>query len=133
MERPSRFRWPASAAAIGALVLLAGAVAFAATAITKHASATLRIPPGATGTLVVPFPDALKYGNARYSGRSGVLAPKPGQKGRAPSLVKVKILAAEPVLGGSEYQARARNGNSAGTAAVRLYVTATTVEPLPHS
>jgi hypothetical protein len=36
------------------------------------------------------------------------------------------------VLGGSGYQVRVRNTSAHGTAPVRLEVTATTVEPLPH-
>jgi hypothetical protein len=42
------------------------------------------------------------------------------------------IVRAQSVLGGSDYQVRAHNANSVGTAAARLKVTATTVEPLPH-
>ncbi len=56
-----------------------------------------------------------------------------GGKGRPASVTKVKIVKAGSVEGGSEFQARVYNGNAAGTTAVRLYVTATTVEPLPHS
>jgi len=37
------------------------------------------------------------------------------------------------VLGGSEYRVRARNTDAPGTAPVRLELTVTTVEPLPHS
>ena len=42
----------------------------------------------------------------------------------------VQILESGAVLGGSEYRVRARNRN---TRPVRLQLTATTVEPLPHS
>ena len=62
-----------------------------------------------------------------------MLAPKPGAKGRRPNLNKAKILYAGSVLGGSSYEVRAHNGNRAGTAAVRIEIIATTVEPLPHS
>ena len=112
---------------------VATAVAIAGTSIVKRHSAAIVIAAGQTRTLTVPYPDALKYGNARYSGHAVVLAPRLGAQGRPPTLAKVKILEAQPVLGGSEFQARARNGNAAGTAAVRVSVTATTIEPLPHS
>jgi hypothetical protein len=114
-------------------VVLAVAVALAASAITKHQDGFLAIPAGQTRTLTVPFPDALEYGNARYSGRAIVVGPWPNVKRRTPDLKKVKIISAGSVEGGSAYQARARNDNRPGTAPVRLEVIATTVEPLPHS
>lgn len=117
----------------GPLALLVCASAFAAGATTKHGTATKAIAAGKTLTLAVPYPDALKYGNATYSGRAIVLASAPGATGSAPSLAKVRILSKGSILGGSEYQVRAHNANAAGTAPVRLKVIATTVEPLPHS
>jgi hypothetical protein len=117
----------------GAVVLLAGGSAFAAAATTKRGSTTKTIAAGKTVTVAVPYPDALKYGNATYSGRAVVRGPAPGATGSAPSLAKVTILSKGSVLGGSEYQVRAHNGNAPGTAPVRLEVIATTVEPLPHS
>jgi hypothetical protein len=122
-----------SIGAIGAVALLAAAAAVAANSVEKKHSESITIAAGQTRTLTVPYPDALKYGNARYAGRAVVLAPKGGAKGLRPKLTKVKILEAQSVLGGSEYQARAHNGNGAGTAAVRFSVTAVTIEPLPHS
>ena len=114
-----------------AAALIAAALAAAAGAVTKHTSGSIDIPAGATRALSVPFPDALRYGNARYSG-SHRLEPKPLAPGSRPDLAKVTILAAQPVEGGSLYRVRARNGNRRGSAPVRLSVTATTVEPLPH-
>jgi hypothetical protein len=96
---------------------------------TKHTHGSIAVPAGQTRTLTVPYPDALEYGGAIYSGKAVVLAPPPGTKHSAPKLGKVRILEAGSVLGGSEYQARAHNGNAAGTAAVTLSVTATTREP----
>jgi hypothetical protein len=135
VKRALRTPRPAAAAVfgVGAGVLLAASLAIAATSITKQISGIVSIRAGQTRTLSVPYPDALEYGNARYSGRAVVLAPKPGAKGRSPSLKKVKILYAESVLGDSSFEVRARNTNNSGTAAVRLEVIATTVEPLPHS
>jgi len=117
-----RARWAAAAA-----------LAAATSSITKNQTGFLNVPAGHTGTLTVPYPDALEYGNARYAGRVLVLAPRRGTKGRAPDLAKVRTLDAMSVHGGSGYQARAHNDNRPGTAAVRLEVTATTIEPLPHS
>ena len=111
------------------LVLLATAAT--AVAITKNAIGLVTIAPGATRTLSVPFPDALKYAGARYSG-SHELATKPGAPGRKPELSKVAILEAQAVEGGSLYLVKAHNGNAPGTAPVRLTVIATTIEPPRH-
>jgi hypothetical protein len=123
----------AGAAAIGAVALVVVGAAMAATSATKHFTGFFTIPARQTRTFYVPYPDALEYGNARYSGRAVVLAPKSGAKGRTPNLKNVKILYARSALGGSEYEVRAHNANGADTAAVRVEVIATTVEPLPHS
>jgi hypothetical protein len=126
--------WLRRTAVLGAAVaLLAGATAFAASSITKATFGTKQIPAGQTRTVTVPYADALKYGNARYSGSVEIKPPLPFVSGTAPDLAKVKILSKGSVLGGSEYQVRAHNGNAPGTAPVRLEVTTTTVEPLPHS
>ena len=122
-----------AAAAVGIAVLVAAVTAMAASSITKHQISAISVPAGQTRTLTVPYPDALKYGNARYSGHATIKLRPVGGKGRPASVTKVKIVKAGSVEGGSEFQARVYNGNAAGTTAVRLYVTATTVEPLPHS
>ena len=114
-----------------AAALLAAAVAAASTSVTKNMIGSVDIPAGATRALSVPFPDALRYANARYSG-SHRLARKPLAPGSRPEPAKVAILESQPVEGGSLYIVRARNGNPRGSAAVRLTVIATTVEPLPH-
>ena len=80
----------------------------------------------------VPYPDALRYGNARYSQR-WIVSALPGGHGRKPDLAKVGILSAHSILGGSEFQVQAHDGNSLGTAPVRVTVITTTIEPLPHS
>jgi hypothetical protein len=110
---------------------LASAGALAAASITKRSSASVAIAPGATRALAIAYPDALEYANARYSGAHR-LARQAGARGAAPKLAKVAILQAQSVEGGSLYRVRARNDNAPGSAAVRLTVTATTVEPLPH-
>jgi hypothetical protein len=128
-----RSRWGCrlAVAAAGAAAALAAPAALAGSYLAKHDSASIAIPAGQTRTLTVPYPEALEYAGALYSARVVVLAPAPGAKGAKPALAKVRILAAHSVLGGSEYQARARNGNRAATAAVRLRVTTTTMEPQP--
>ena len=133
--QPARRRTPGISAviAVGIATLIAAASAMAAGSITKHQTGSTSVPAGQTRTLTVPYPDALEYGNARYSGHTTIkLRPVQG-KGRPASVKKVKILESGSVEGGSEFQVRVHNGNAAGTAAIRLYVMATTVEPLPHS
>jgi hypothetical protein len=116
---------------VPAIALLASASAFGAGSVTKHNYGSEKIAAGQTRTVTVGYPDALEYGNAIYSGNVRVVALAGG--GRAPDLAKVRILSRGSVLGGSEYEVRARNTNARGTAPVRLDATATTVEPLPHS
>jgi hypothetical protein len=113
-----------------AATLLTAAAAIASGSITDNSIGFLTLAPGKTRTLSVAYPDALKYANATYSGKYVLRAVK--SKLRAPDLAKVKILYAGSVLGGSAYAVHADNTNPAGTAAVRISVTATTVEPLPH-
>ena len=120
------------AAALGGALALGAGVALAAGQVVKHASRVVTLAAGATRTVTVPYPDALEYGNARYGGHVTVLAPTTAAAGRAPDLARVVVLSAGSVLGGSEYRARVRNGNATGTAPVRVSVTTTTVEPLPH-
>jgi hypothetical protein len=123
------------AGALVATIALAGAGAALAAAhsVIKNQIGFANVPAQQTRTLSVPYPDALEYGNARYSGRWMVLLPLPGAKGREPSIAKVKTLSAGEAEGGSLFRVRVRNGNAVGTAPVRLEVIATTVEPLPHS
>ena len=121
------------ATAVGIAILIAATSALAARSITKHQIGSISVPAGHTRTLTVPYPDALEYGNARYSGHATIeLRPVEGA-GQPASVKKVKILKAGSVEGGSAFQVRVYNGNHPGTSAVHLQVTATTVEPLPHS
>jgi hypothetical protein len=114
-----------------AALLGAAAAAAAANSITKNEINTVTLTPGSTRTLSVPYPDALKYGNARYSG-SHDLMRKPFSAGSPPTLAKVRILTTQSIEGGSLYSVRAHNANAPGTAPVQLVVIATTIEPLPH-
>lgn len=115
------------------VALTASATAFAAGSISKHGVGRAHIAAGQTHSLAVPYPDALEYGNARYSGSSRIELLAPGRGEHAAVRAKVTVLRAEPVLGGSEYRASAHNGNVPRTAPVVLVVATSTVEPLPHS
>jgi hypothetical protein len=115
------------------VALTTSATALAAGSVSKHKVGRVRIAAGQTRSVAVPYPDALEYGNARYSGSSRIELLAPGRGEHAAVRAKVTILSAEPVLGGSEYRVRAHNGNVPATAPVVLAVAATTVEPLPHS
>ena len=75
------------------------------------------------------YPDALKYGGSRYSGRVRILMPTAGAYASMPSLNKVHVLSRGPCQGGSEFCARVRNSNRTGTAAVRVRVAASTELP----
>lgn len=103
-----------------------------AATVVKHSVDIVGLPAGHARTVTVPFPDALRYGNARYSGRVVVLGAFPGAAGRPPRRALVRIERAQSAVGGSEWQVRVRNDNAPGTAPVRLEVIATTTEPLPH-
>ena len=50
-----------------------------------------------------------------------------------PTQEQVAILSAHSILGGSEFQVQAHDGNADATAPVRVTVVTTTLEPLPHS
>lgn len=123
-------RGPGIAAALA--LLAAATTAAAAGGRVKHATRTVQIAAGKTRTVTVPYPDALKYGNATYSGRTIVLGAVPGAAGTGPQRGLVTVLEAGSVLGGSEYRARIRNANAKGTAPERVEVVARTVEPLAH-
>lgn len=121
------------ATAVGMAFLIVATSALAARSIIKNQTGSISVPAGQTRTLTVPYPDALKYGNARYSGHATIELSPVARRGQPASAKKVKILTAGSVEGGSAFQVRAYNGNHAGTSTVHLRVTATTVEPLPHS
>ena len=117
----------AGVAATLAVAPLAGA---APKPTVKHTTKTFSLAAGKTRTFNVPYPDALKFSNAKYSGKVEILAPatvKSGQK--KPDLKKVKVLSMGSATGGSVFRARVRNGNAAGTAPVRVQITATTTRP----
>jgi hypothetical protein len=117
-----------------ALALLAvAATAGAASDVVKQATRTVQIAAGKTRTVNVPYPDALKYGNATYSGEVIFLGAVRGAAGTAPRRGLVSVLDARSMLGGSEYMARIHNANVKGSAPVRVEVVARTLEPLPRT
>jgi hypothetical protein len=120
-------------ACVATLLVAAGGAAAAGRSVVKSNTGFVSVPAQQTRTLSVPYPDALEYGNARYSGRWVVRLPLSGAKGRKPRIAAVKTLSAGSAEGGSLFRVRVHNGNAAGTAPVRLEVIATTLEPLPHS
>jgi hypothetical protein len=132
---PSTFagRRATGAALAAAVALLGAGTAFAARSVVKRNAGFVSVPAQQAQTLSVPYPDALEYGNARYSGRWIVRLPLAGTKGSEPRIAAVRALSAGEAEGGSLFRVRVRNGNPVGTAPVRLEVIATTVEPLPHS
>jgi hypothetical protein len=94
-----------------ALFVLAGT---ALAAVTKSKSKSVTITAGTTKTVVVPYPDALKFGNAKYSCTVKVVT------GTA------KVVSKGSAQGGSVCQAKIKatgNGNA------KVTVTAKTVEP----
>ena len=115
------------------LLVLALGVASAAGAATDRATLTaartFRLEAGGVRTFRVAYPDALKYGRSRYSGRVRILMPAAGAPRSGPSLQKVHILSRGSCLGGSDFCARVRNSNATGTAAVRVRIRATTELP----
>ena len=133
MSSRVRCRRGLAVALVAALALGGAAAALAARSVAKSNTGFVSVPAQQIRSLSVPYPDALEYGNARYSGRWIVRLPPAGTDGREPKVSAVKALSAGEAEGGSLFRVRVRNENPAGTAPVRLEVIATTVEPLPHS
>ena len=112
------------------LVLGGGGAALAASnGKTLHDVKTFTLQAGKTKKFLVPYPDALKVAGSTYSGKVQILAPTPGTPGTQPSLKLVHVKSKGSVLGGSDFSATVQNANKAGTASVRVRITATTHEP----
>lgn len=101
------------------MAALAGALgaAPAQAAHVKHHTETVTLPAHATRTYRLVYPDALRYGDQRYSGTVRTLG-----RGTA----RVRVLSQGSALGGSELRVRVRNDNRFP---VRLRITATTRRP----
>ncbi len=111
------------------LALTVAGTAAAVHRITLHNTKTFTVGAGKTQTFKVAYPDALKFGGSTYSGTVRILPPSKTARGSTPSLAEVRVLSKGPSLGGSVFAVKVRNGNNAGTAPVRVRVTATTVLP----
>jgi hypothetical protein len=115
---------------VGLLLLAVGTgTAVAASGTTLHTTKTFSLKADQTRTFKVTYPDALKYGKSKYSGKVQILRPTNGAHGSQPSLRKVHILSKGSCVGGSVLCVKVRDGNKAGTAAVRVKITATTQLP----
>jgi len=118
--------------AVASIVAFAGAwavcgVAAAATTHTQSASRTFTVRSQTTATLTFGFPFALKYANAKYTGRVRILPPARVARGQTrPRLSLVRVLSRGSAEGGSVYRVRVRDGNPASAAPVRVRLTTTT-------
>jgi hypothetical protein len=108
-------RRPLFTLAVAAFLAVA-LVATAAAATTKSKSKTVTVPKGHTVTAVVPYPNALKNGNAKYKCAASVVS---GDKS------KLKITKGS-AQGGSICQAKIVNS---GSKSASVKVTATTTTP----
>ena len=127
--RRTRSRIRTAAVAALATSLLAGASGAALGSIApavKSATRTVRVPAGQVRTIEIPYPDALKFGGARYSDRVTILSPPPSKHGKRPNLRLVKLLSDGPIEGGSLLRVRIRNDNPPGTLPARAVVVALT-------
>ena len=107
--------------------LFPAALAASAQAAYRYHVKEFILAPGATRTVSIVYPEALKYANARYSGRVQI-GLRPASHGRAaPKRQLVHILSQGSTLGGSEFTVRVRNSNAANTVPVRIIVRVSTV------
>jgi hypothetical protein len=114
---------------VSLLTLAAGIALAAAGGKTLHHTSTFKLAAGRTKEFSVAYPDALEFGGATYAGRVRILGPSASERGSAPALDKVHITSQGSTLGDSQYSARVKNANRAGTAPVRVLITATTTLP----
>ena len=110
-------------AAVTALVCVAAlsVASVAMAAIVKSNSKTVTLGARSTKTVTVPYPDALKFGNAKYSCKWQITGVEPG---------KVKILSHGSAEGGTVCRVKARNPAAPSIdASVKFKVIATTTRP----
>jgi hypothetical protein len=121
----------AVAGLIGPLIAVAIAQGASATprALVKRDVRTVSLRAGHVTTINVPYPDALEFAGARYSGSVRLLPPPAGETGRRPSLQLITILYRGPAEGGSLFRVRMRNVNPPGTLPARAVLTAITRVP----
>src|SRR5258708_27932926 len=115
------------AACVIATFAFAPLVAAAPKKTTKKNTKTFSLKGGDRKTFMVPYPDALKFGNAKYGGSVAILKPaKLGKGQKAPDLKKVKVISKGSAVGGSDFSAKVNNANAKDTAPVQVRLTATT-------
>jgi hypothetical protein len=110
-------------AAVTAIVCVAAlsVASVAVAAIVKSNSKSVNLGARSTKTVTVPYPDALKFGNAKYSCKWKITGVEPG---------KVKILSHGSVNGGTACQVKAHNPAAPSVdAGVKFTVIATTTRP----
>jgi hypothetical protein len=102
------------AALVALLVLALAAVAFAD--VTKKKSKTVSVSGNSSRTVTVTYPDALKFGDAKYRCSGKVVSGDDSDV----------TIRRSTIEGGSACRARIRND---GSRSVKVKVTATTIEP----
>jgi type II secretory pathway component PulL len=110
-------------AAVTALVCVAALslASVALAAIVKSNKKTINLGAKSTKTVTVPYPDALKFGNARYTCKWQIRGVEPG---------KIKILSHGSVNGGTACAVKAHNPAAPSIdAGVKFTVIATTIRP----
>jgi hypothetical protein len=107
--------------------LASAALASSALAAYRFHLKEFSLAPGATRTVSIVYPEALKYAGAKYSGKVQIILPSASQGSGAPKRALVHILRQGSTLGGSEFTVRVRNANAANTVPVRIIVRVTTV------
>ena len=122
------------AGAAGLLALLAGVAITGAAwatpgAVVKRDVRTVALRAGRVTTVEVPYPDALEFAGARYSGSVKLLPAATDATGRRPDLQLVSVLSRGPAEGGSLFRVRIRNANPPGTLPARAVLMAITRVP----
>ncbi len=125
----TRHRAAAALLALLACAAIAAAASAAPSALVKRDMRTVALRPGRTATVNLPYPDALEFGGARYSGTVKILLPPPSARGRRPTLHLIKLLSDGPAEGGSLFRVRIRNDNPPGTLPARAVIAALTRLP----
>ncbi|MHB8658532.1 MAG: hypothetical protein ACYC91_11350 [Solirubrobacteraceae bacterium] len=117
--------------AIGATsAVAAGELATGSTSfVVKRHEVTVSVLPARITTVNVVYPDALKFGGARYSSKVRILGPNPKVGGDRPRLGLIEVLSKRSAEGGSVLRVRISNRNRLGTLSARAEITAITREP----
>ena len=130
---PAERRWTGAALRTavlgGALTVAVGAGAQAAGGTVRRHSETVELYDARTITVNVPYPAALEFAGATYSGAVRIIGAPAAVGGRRPRAALVRVLSDGSAEGGSVFRVRIRNSNPTGTLADRAVITAITVIP----